>query len=473
MRRSIVLLSALFFVSASQYAWAAVLYTLTDLGTFGGTRSDAYGINNSGQVVGWAATSGDAAMQPFLHSGSGPLNLATDDLSVTTPYGYGVGLNSSGQVVGQFSNAGGAYDAFVYSGGSMHDLGTFGGAGSYANGINDSGQIVGCATTGGGDGHAFLHSGTGPLNATTDDLGTFGGTSSEADGINKSGQVVGWALTRSDAAQHAFLYSGGTMHDLGTFGGTYSEAQGINNSGEVVGFAYLDGIAYHAFLHSGSGPLNFATDNLGTLGGRSSYAYGINSGGQVVGWADTAGNVEHAFIYNGGTMQDLNSLMAVDSGFTLEEARGIDDSGEIVGYGTNSSGQEHAFLLTPTPEPSTLALLGAGAIGLLAYMWRRRRQLRWPLFHNISITALALSVGVALSSATTRGQDIYVGTNAGTIGEYTTSGGTVNASLITGLSGPESIAVTPAVPEPATPALLGSALLGLGVVHLRRRGAKA
>jgi hypothetical protein len=33
------------------------------------------------------------------------------------------------------------------------------------------------------------------------------------------------------------------------------------------------------------------------------------------------------------------------------------------------------FLLT-IPEPFTLALLGVGAIGLLAYGWRRRKRIR-------------------------------------------------------------------------------------------------
>ena len=71
-------------------------------------------------------------------------------------------------------------------------------------------------------------------------------------------------------------------------------------------------------------------------------------------------------------MQDLNNLIAPDSGWTLEDATGINDSGQIVGYGINPSGQNDAFLLTPTPEPSTFALLAAGAVGLLGYAWRRR-----------------------------------------------------------------------------------------------------
>ena len=43
-------------------------------------------------------------------------------------------------------------------------------------------------------------------------------------------------------------------------------------------------------------------------------------------------------------------------------------------YGINSSGQTHAFLLTPTPEPSTLALLAVGFATFLVYSWRRKRR---------------------------------------------------------------------------------------------------
>jgi len=50
-------------------AWAGqVKYTVTDLGSLGGTTSYAYGINNSGQVVGEAMTSsGD--YYAFVYSG--------------------------------------------------------------------------------------------------------------------------------------------------------------------------------------------------------------------------------------------------------------------------------------------------------------------------------------------------------------------------------------------------------------------
>ena len=169
---------------------------------------------------------------------------------------------------------------------------------------------------------------------------------------------------------HAFLYANGTMNDLGTLGGNFSVAYGINASGQVVGNSTISGNSTrHAFLYT-----NGTMEDLGSLGGDSS-AVGINAGGEIVGWADTAGDAsEHAFLYSNGSMIDLNNLIAPDSGWTLDDAAAINDNGWIVGVGYNPSGQGDAFLLTPIPEPSTFALLCAAAIGLAAYVWRRRRK---------------------------------------------------------------------------------------------------
>jgi probable HAF family extracellular repeat protein len=137
-------------------------------------------------------------------------------------------------------------------------------------------------------------------------------------------------------------------------------AYGINSSGQVVGDS-----GDRAFLYT-----NGTTTDLGTLGGSHSYAYGINDKGQVVGSSTTISGSQHAFLYSDGTMTDLNSRIDPASGWTLTRADDINDLGQIVGYGNKG-----AFLLTPLPEPSTLVLLGVGAIGLPGYAWRRRAVL--------------------------------------------------------------------------------------------------
>jgi probable HAF family extracellular repeat protein len=337
-------------------------YAITDLGTLGGTGSRAFGINNSGQVVGTSEINGDSETHSFIYS-----NGVMTDLNTSLGKWNGVGnINDKGQMVGTFISENSEERAFLYSGGEFKNLGTLGGPESYAYDINNSGQVVGgpgpSPLTGSLVEHAFLYSGE-----TMKDLGTLGGTYSEAHGINTSGQVVGVsAITGDTAAAHAFLYSDEGMQDLGTLGGKNSVASKINDSGQIVGFSEYNLTGdHHAFLWSGS------MKDLGTLGGAFSYAWGINAGGQVVGtsWVQKIPSPAHAFIYSDNVMTDLNTLLFSNPGWTLVEATAINDLGQIVGYGFNPDGNIQAYLLTPTPEPMTVVFFLLGGLAIL----RRRK----------------------------------------------------------------------------------------------------
>ena len=134
-------------------------YTVTDLSTLGGNNSFAQGINNRGQMVGFAETpdTDPNCECPIIH-------------------------------------------AFLWNESILHDLGTLGGRNSAAGmaGVNPEGQVVGSAETETVDSnnppllesHAFLWQ-KGVMN----DLDTLGGNNSTANAIDSQHRVVGDAQT--------------------------------------------------------------------------------------------------------------------------------------------------------------------------------------------------------------------------------------------------------------------------------------
>jgi probable HAF family extracellular repeat protein len=358
MRRQIVAVVAVVALSsfAGHSVLGASLYTVTDLGTLGGSSSWAYGINASGQVVGAADTS-SGYQHAFLYSGGMMMDLGTlggDSSSAKA-------INDAGLVVGvSATNISGDSRAFIYRRGTkaMTDLL---GISSSASAINNIGQVVGNISTSHGT-DAFLYSGNTVIN-----IGTLFPT-----GINANAQVVGYIPAwTAPYGWRAFSYSDGSLTpDLGNLGGIQSLAYGVNNIGQVVGSSDIASGYHHAFLYNSE-----TMTDLGTLGSDYSSAAAINNIGQVVGNSYTAEYNLHAFLYSNGMMTDLNNMIATASGWTLENANAINDVGQIVGWGYNSLGQEHAFLLTPTPEPASIILLGVGVLSVFAYAWQRRGRI--------------------------------------------------------------------------------------------------
>jgi probable HAF family extracellular repeat protein len=130
---------------------------LRDLGALSGGHSDAYGINDAGQVVGASLVAG---------VGGAPNTWRAFEYSEGTMKELGIGgdfsiawdINNAGLVVGEWSFSGehGSH-AFVYKDGMAQDLGNLGGDGTYALSINDRGDIVGYGTTDLGILHGFIY----------------------------------------------------------------------------------------------------------------------------------------------------------------------------------------------------------------------------------------------------------------------------------------------------------------------------
>jgi probable HAF family extracellular repeat protein len=160
------------------------LYRVTILPSLGGKETAATGINNRGQVTGFAATP-DGTGHFFLWDRVHGMRDLGPALLHTT-----VHINDAGQIAGTTEDAGGNPLAFFWDPArGVQMLGTLGGKESVMMGLNNHGQVVGRAQTAGGPSHAFVWD----ESAGMCDLGTLGGAKSIALAINDAGQVLGQA----------------------------------------------------------------------------------------------------------------------------------------------------------------------------------------------------------------------------------------------------------------------------------------
>ena len=143
--------------ATSSGGYHAFLYTpgvgIADLGLLqGGIYSVATDVNDSGSAVGYCWTSQNQNRVFVCVPGNPMSDLGT--LGGTGAQAYGI--SNSGLIVGDVDMPGGTR-GFVYeSSGWMLQLPTLGGSQSHARGINDSGQIVGFADTTDGVPHAVI-----------------------------------------------------------------------------------------------------------------------------------------------------------------------------------------------------------------------------------------------------------------------------------------------------------------------------
>lgn len=350
-------------------------YTITDLGTLGGSFSIAYDINNAGRVSGAATVPGEHQHAFFWADGTmtdagtlGGLNSEAAGRSERAELAILSDTPERDPLEENFCGLGSGLvcGAAVWRHGTMTALPTLGGINAAAFMDNTAGMIVGVAEDGTADATCIAPQKT-HFQAVMWYRGTVhklpplpGDEVGVALRLNDKGQAAGTSGLCSNTTYggfalgpHAVLWDHGrpiSVGDLGTDG--TSVAADVNNRGEVVGSASVPGGGLHPFLWTRAGGIR----DLGVMSSDPADAantpFEINDRGQMVGAScDVTLAVCRGYLWQHGVMTDINELLPDDSPLYVMLPFALNDRGQIAGLAlVKNTGEVHAFLATPTHD---------------------------------------------------------------------------------------------------------------------------
>lgn len=357
----------------------AIEYTFSQVYT--GPALPGVAINDNGLVAlisNYSLITTDGHTSTIIASPTGP-----NSLRIYTPQAemQALSLNNNGYVAFR-GNAPGTpnwtYGILASNGTTTHKIaadiqngGSFNQIPRVAMSINDSGMVAFGAMQVSPPVHRiFVGDGTTDPVQLNDCFG-------HAPAINNSGTVayLNWDTFAMEIQKGTQLFSlsgvsAAHMPDINDFG-TAAFFGGVEGVQKVV---VWDGVSSPMFI---DGSLYYClTDGLVFDGGSPSCA--INNQGLVVFGATTQSNPYMQGIFTGPNPIADKVIQAGDllDGFAVENLsfsrNGLNNLGQIAFLAYMSDGTQGVWVATPVPEPSTLILLASGAIGLLAYVWRRR-----------------------------------------------------------------------------------------------------
>jgi uncharacterized membrane protein len=336
-----------------------VTYSIQDLGTISGFRTEPADINDGGVVVG--TLRGDATSVPFAWGSSGGLKqLSTlSGASITEARA----INNGGVIAGKSNEQVVQWDPL----GAISALAPPPMPETFAHDINDAGLVAGGFIQPGPQEHPRVFQAGRPSIDPTTSLGNW----DEGLGLNKANPAVVVGTTAvGSGPTHAFSWTvGGPMVDLTPGLAAGSAARAVNLAGDIVGESSINAVI---FRKSGT------QDVIPPLPGfDAGSAKDINGPGEVVGDSfisviptQTSPFLFRAFRRDAGgstpvsppEVVDLNTLIPPGSGWVLEHATAINDFGWIVGTG-QLGGSWRGFVLIP---PSASG--GTGCFGSMVLL---------------------------------------------------------------------------------------------------------
>jgi uncharacterized membrane protein len=217
----------------------------TVLGT---NYSEAFKNNDAGDVAGVFRDNAGTPHGFFLSKKGVLTQLDFPGAGDTTAWG----INESGTVVGYFD----VYDSqgnfianhgFTWEGGKFTQVDYPGAVDTALIGINASGDMVGAWDAGptATVGHGFVLSKKGQF--INFDVPVPGATNTQLDDINANGKIVG-AYVDAGGNEHGFLQVGATFTPFDYPGAVITSAWGINSSGQIVGDYFPNGNVVYGYL---------------------------------------------------------------------------------------------------------------------------------------------------------------------------------------------------------------------------------
>jgi probable HAF family extracellular repeat protein len=362
---------------------AGSLFSLeTSPGLPSGTADTApYGLNDRGQVTGFAYTPGQGdgnqhqswmwrpttlnSTTGVLHGNAG--SFVTFPLVSIPGYGsaaeYNQLINNKGAIAAYGINA----RALLWTPTTLNGKsGTWTydpNHGAAPSGFNDAGQIAGSSCDNSVWNGPYLHSGAFPL---------------------LDSDVITSPLWIPPTAQECV-----------------SAGAALNSKGHLAIAAVDAANSIHAFLYKNSAATDIST-------GLSSHVLAINSFDQVVGYADT--DTRRAYLFQNGTAVDLNTLNDSTGGLLLKYAISINNAGQILATGVYP-GAGATILLTPNALVVNPVVVTKGPIQVSGTTYSQTVTVQnngtTTITGPISVALDALTPGVVLTNKT--GKTVYTG----------------------------------------------------------------